>query len=95
MIKAHIKNQQIFGYYNSEWDYGANLPPESELVEITDEQHQALLAVNAWGMAADGTPIAVDPNYVAPPPPPPPTLDEKLAALGLTKAELKQALLAK
>jgi hypothetical protein len=92
-MRAHINQttRQILGYYPEEINY-PNLPPEDELVEITSEQHQALLAVNAWGMAEDGAPIETDPDYVPPPPPKPPTLEEKLANAGITIDELKQAL---
>lgn len=93
MIRAHIEpgTAKILGYYPTEIDY-PDLPSDAELVEITDEQHQAALAINAnkW----TGADLVVDESLFPPPPPPPPELspEEKLAAVGLTKADLKKLL---
>jgi hypothetical protein len=90
-MRAHIDQttRQILGYYPESIDY-PTLPPANELETITNEQHQALLAINAWGLQADGTVIQNDPNPA--PPPPPPTLEQRLAALGLSVPELKKLL---
>ena len=92
-MRAHIKpgTNEILGYYPEELEYGDSLPPEDELVTITDEQHQQALEINAnkWG----GSGPEVDESlYPAPDPQPVQTPEEKLAALGITKDELKALL---
>lgn len=90
-VHINLTTNEILGYYPTEIDY-PNLPPEAELIEITDEQHQRALDMNANKWGADGP--EVDESLFPPPPPPPPelTLEEKLAAIGLTKDDLKELL---
>ena len=92
-MRAHIKpgTNEILGYYPEDIDYGDALPPEGELVTITDEQHQQALEINANVWSADA-PKVDESLYPAPDPQPVQTPEEKLAALGLTKDELKALL---
>ena len=90
-MRIHIDPQtkQILGYYPEEIEY-PNLPDESELHTITDEEHQQALAINAnkW----DGGPSVDTSLYPASDEPEPITIEDRLAQLGIDKHELKKLL---
>jgi hypothetical protein len=72
--------------------HGANIPADA--VEIDQSTYDQFFEAQSNGriptIAADGTLTVTDP----PPhvPPPPPTLEQRLAALGLSVTELKKLL---
>jgi len=92
-MRAHIKpgTNEILGYYPESLDYGDQLPPDGELTTITDEQHQQALEINANKFGDSGPEVDTS-LYPAPEPQPVLTPEEKLAALGITKDELKALL---
>ena len=90
-MRVHLDPQtkQILGYYPEEWHY-PNLPPESELHTITDEQHQEAIQMNAnkW----DGVPSIDESLYPAADEPEPVPIEDRLLQLGIDKHELKRLL---
>lgn len=70
---------------------GSPTPPDgARLVELNDGQAKAFLSTpNTRGVVFDGRTFTALPAL---PTPPEPTVDEKLARIGLTRAELKAAL---
>ncbi len=70
---------------------GRPTPPDgARLLEIGDGEAKAFLSTpNTRGIAFDGKTFTALPAL---PPPPEPTVDQKLARIGLTVAELAQAL---
>lgn len=79
------------GFYHEDI-HGENIPADA--IEITDDEHEALIQGQSEGKqittGSDGRPVLTDP------PPaeavPVQTPEEKLAALGLTKEDLKALL---
>jgi hypothetical protein len=91
-MRIHIDpvTNEILGYYPEEINY-PNLPPEPELQTITDEEHQQALELNANVWTTDG-PKVDGSLYPVLEPVPVQTPEDKLAALGLTKEDLKALL---
>ena len=96
-MRVHIDPQtkQILGYYPEDWDY-PNLPDESELHTITDEEHRDAVAANATHWTDTGHEVRV--------PDPVPLNDQATAlaarvdpilakAAGISPADLRQAAL--
>jgi len=82
---------------NGFYDTTINVSIPSDAVEISNSEHEALLQGQSDGKVisadASGRPALTDPPvHPAPAPPPEPTLHEKLASIGLTIDQLKEAL---
>ena len=89
-MRVHLNNvtSEILGYYPEEIEY-PNLPPESEMQTITEEEHRQALNIIANVWTADGPKVD---ESLHPIPELAQTPEEKLSVLGLTKDDLKALL---